>query len=197
MLALGLWGESFLAVRSDPSADVLVVEGWIGPDAMPMVMKEFHRGGYKLIVTGGCSTEGGWVGHRKTYADLAADELFRLGVPEEQLISAPAGGHVTRRTWSTAVAVRVALKERGVLPSAITVATRGCHARRSRLVFSRVFGGKVQIGVIPWLPEREVGRRWWNSSERTKDLLDETFSYAFERLFASGRWLTNEQSVDR
>jgi hypothetical protein len=75
-----------------------------------------------------------------------------------------------------------------VHPVAVNVFTAGAHARRSQLVYRKVFGSKVKVGVISWgAPERNSRRAWWTSSERTLELFKETLGYTYELLFSSGR----------
>ena len=193
-LVWGVWGESFLTVSEVLPAEVLVVEGWIGSNAMPPTVDEFHRGDYLLLVTAGCSSDESWGRKSWNYADMAAKELVRAGMIEEQLLSAPAGDHDSQRTYASALAIRRILEKRGPLPKAINVVTRGSHARRSRLVFEKVFGSETRVGVISWSPESTKSRAWWKSSERSRDFLDETVAYFFERLLGSGRWAMEGES---
>jgi hypothetical protein len=169
-------------------ADVLVVEGWAGRDSMPAAVREFQRGGYRLLVTAGGPTGDSWAARNWNYAELAAEELLRDGLPKEQLLIAPTNESETRRTYHAALAVRRALEARGELPAAINIWTRGAHARRSRLVFAKVFRPKTRVGVIAWTPAGPNPGRWWKSSDRSRDLLDETVAYLFELLLNSGRW---------
>jgi hypothetical protein len=48
------YGESYLSYTCRlPSAKILVVEGWIGPEGLRAAKAEFEKGGYDLIVTSG------------------------------------------------------------------------------------------------------------------------------------------------
>ena len=95
-----------------------------------------------------------------------------------------------------AVSAWRSLHAAGAMPSAINVYTRGAHARRSRLVFAKVFGPATKVGVISWQPTDFAAEHWWHSSERTEDLIKETVGYTFELLFNSGR-LSNSPDPDR
>src|ERR1700740_1614672 len=46
-------GESYLAETHRSEADILVVEGWIGPKGISAAVQEFERGGYRYIVASG------------------------------------------------------------------------------------------------------------------------------------------------
>jgi hypothetical protein len=95
----------------------------------------------------------------------------------------------TQRTHTMAVAVRRALEGAGIEPAGINVFSDGVHARRSRLIYAKVFGPDVKVGVIAWTPWQLTADRpaWWTSSERTVDLFKETLAYPYERVLNSGR----------
>jgi hypothetical protein len=181
-------GESFLSSTDRLPAEVLVVEGWIGRDGVRDAAKEFTRHGYSYVVaTGGLTTgerweEGGW-----SYAEGAQHELIRLGVPETRVIVATATDVERQRTFESAVAVAQALQIKGIHPKALNVFTWGPHARRSRLVFARVFRPDTNVGVVSWLPAPYGTAPWWQSSDRAKELITETAGYVYEAFFNSGR----------
>lgn len=181
------WGESFFSLTRRVSADVLVVEGWIGSDGIRAAAEEFKTGAYKYVVaTGGLSIDA-MAGEGLTYAEMARRELIRSGVPENQiLVTAPA--EIEReRTFNSAVAAWRALQSRGIYPTAINVLTLGPHARRTRLVYEKVYAPAVAVGVIAFVPSWYHSEPWWLSNTRTKCLLKETVGYPFELLLNSGR----------
>ena len=182
------FGESFLSLTQRLPAEVLVVEGWIGPEGVHAAATEFERGGYRYVVaTGGPTTGKDWQESGWTYAKAAARELARLGVPQDRIIVAPATDTETQRTYNSALAVKRALDRLKIQPRALNVFTLGPHARRSRLVFAKVEGPGAEVGVIGWAPSSDEGLPWWRSSDRTKELLMETAGYVYEALLNSGR----------
>jgi hypothetical protein len=191
------YGESFLSPTSPLPAEVLVVEGWAGPGSVAAARREFQRGGYRLLITAGGPTGDTWAVRNWNYAELAAEELLRKGLPKDRLLAAPSNNYDAQRTYQAALAVRQALEARGPLPAAINVWTRGAHARRSRLVFARAFGSQTQVGVIAWTPENQAPVPWWKSSERSREFLGETAGYFFERLLGSGRWLSGASAPSK
>ena len=186
-----LWwfeAEGFLSETSRiPGAEVLVVEGWIGNDGVRAAKAEFETGGYKWLVTTGGYTNEGWSGKRWNYSDIADHQLLGLGFPKEHLVSAPAQDVENQRTFESAEATYHALIEHGISCDRIVVFTRGSHARRSRLIFSKVFQGNTKVGVISWMPPQYQNQSWWHVSIRADDLLKETVGYLFEVLASSGR----------
>jgi uncharacterized SAM-binding protein YcdF (DUF218 family) len=181
-------GESFLSLTSRLPAEILVVEGWIGHDGVRAAAKEFEQGGYQYVVaTGGLSTNKGWEQSGWSYAEGAEGELIRSGVAQDRIIVAHAGHAENQRTYESAVAVRRALQSRGFHPKSINVFTLGPHARRSRLVFAKVYQPGTQVGVIGWVPTSDRNVPWWRSSDRARELLAETAGYVYEVLLNSGR----------
>lgn len=183
-----LHAESFLShTERAPSAEVLVVEGWIGSDGVRAAGAEFAHGGYRYLVTTSGLASDRWRRERWTYADTAWHELVAMGIPRDRLISAPPDESEGQRTFHCALAVWQALESRGIQPAAINVFTLKAHARRSRLIFAKVFHPMIKVGVIAWTPPDFEGTRWWQSSERAEEVIKETAGYTFELLFNSGR----------
>lgn len=183
-----IWGERYLALTDRVDAEVLIVEGWIGRQGMEVAKGEFEELGYRYVVTGGGLTRSGWVPEGQSYAEMAAVELRRLGVPREKVLVASAGDPDNQRTYETAVAVRRVLEAHGLRGKSVNVLTRGPHARRSLSVFGKVLGPGVQVGVVSWTPPDSSAGPWWRSSQRGKEMLSESVAYLYELLLGSGRW---------
>jgi hypothetical protein len=181
-------GEAYLAHTERAVADTLVIESWIQEDGLHAAAEEYRAGGYRhLVVTGGLTGSKGTL-RRRSYAAVAEKALLEAGIPKDVLIPAPIPDVETQRTHTMATGVRQALEGQAVKPSGINVFTEGAHARRSRLVFARVFGPDTRVGVISWAPaEHRKGRPFWTSSQRTIVFLKETLGYPYELLFHSGR----------
>jgi len=186
-----LWffqAESFLSQTRREAADVLVVEGWIDIDGIRAAKVEFEQGGYRyLIATGGLTGES-WNRRRWSYAQEAAELLVQLGIPAERVLLATPRDVQAQRTFASAAAVWQALHDKGIKPASINVFTSGVHARRSRLVYAKVQGPAMRVGIIAWTPPGLFAEPWWRSSSRTMSLTKETFGYAFELLLNSGRF---------
>lgn len=187
---LGCWvllGESLLAKTKRVPADTLVVEGWIGRESFPEAMQEFKDGGYdRLIVTGGL-TGYPWAKDRVNVTQMAEREFHRLGFPEGKLFLAPCEDVDKQRTYVSALATKRMMETNGLTTKGINVMSRGAHAKRTHLVFKKVFNTE-RVGIISWNPLGSKDENWWwQSSNRSKDMLDETFGYSYELLFSSGR----------
>jgi uncharacterized SAM-binding protein YcdF (DUF218 family) len=182
-----IYGESLLALNDRLPADVLVVEGWIGRAGIQDAVDEFEHGGYRYIVATGGLTSGRWEDEPTSYAVMAAREIIRLGVPKEKVVVATSEYTESHRTFESAVAVRRTLRDAGIKATALNVFTLGPHARRSALVFAKVNSNSPKIGVIGWIPTEYRHEPWWRSSERSRELLEETAGYLYEVLLNSGR----------
>lgn len=188
---LGLWcwcGENFLAVTDRQPARILVIEGWIGIEGVTAAKAEFDRGGYDCVVATGGMSGNKWDTRRWSYAIEAYELLAKLGVPPAKLVLAEPADVPSHRTFVTAWAVRRALADHHLHPGPVNLFTHGVHARRSRLVFSKVLATDEPVGVIAWAPDGYFSDPWWGSSERALDLLKETLGYPFEAVLNSGRW---------
>jgi DUF218 domain len=196
LLAPILWsllaGEAFLShTQRLPAAEVLVVEGWIGREGVRAAATEFQDNGYKYLATSGGPALGGWERERSSYAEIAGLELVELGIPRDKIIVAPCKKTESRRTFESAAAVLRALAAMHVRPKALNVFTYGPHAKRSRLVYAKVFCPGTDVGVIAWSPSEDRLEPWWRSSQRAKELLSESVGYIFELLLNSGRLTSN------
>jgi len=182
-------GESFLSLTDRRPADVLVVEGWVGMDCPQAAVGEFRRGNYRWVAVAGGLTGHRWSPQRWNSVAETQRGLVQLGIPKDQIIAAPTDDYESQRTYEMAVAARRALERAGIQPSALNVFTQGVHARRSRLVFAKVFGSATAVGVVSMAPAGYNQAPWWRSSERAEDLVKETIGYAYELLLGSGRGL--------
>lgn len=178
--------ERFLSVTARAPADVLVVEGWIGDPALAAAAREFN-GGYRFVVTTGGLTPKVWGSRQWNYAEVGKRVLHLHGIAEEQIVSAPAADAETQRTLESAVAVCQAVHAKAIEVRSVNIFTLGAHARRTRLVFEKVFGPAVKVGVIGWKPPGWRAGPWWRSSDRAIDVVTEGAGYLFELLLNSGR----------
>jgi hypothetical protein len=181
-------GESFLApTRRLPTASVLVVEGWIGPEGIRAAKFEFESHNYEFIViSGGIASPEGWEPGGWSYAKRAQEELVRLGVPKEKIILAGNQNADRQRTYQSAITVVHTMATQGIEAKSINIFTWGTHARRSYLVYQKAYGPKTSVGVITWQPP-DSSVPWWHSSERAQQLMLQSVGFFYEFLFNSGR----------
>ena len=173
---------------------MLIVEGWIREEPIQGASLEFLKGGYRYVVATGGYTGERWEARRWSDAEIARRSLLQNGVPPEKVVFAQAPDAEASRTFSAAVTAKQVLDEKGLLPKAVTVYTMGAHARRSRLVYQKVFGSKVPVGVISWKPPGSESEPWWRNSSRAADFVKETVGCIWEWLFDSGRFARRAQT---
>lgn len=177
-------GEAFLSSTQRIPAELLVVEGWIGGAGLQAAAAEFRQGGYQYVVTtGGLTSEGRW-----DFAEVGEEELRRCGVPPDRILIAHSRDVQSQRTYESAASVRQLLEAREVKFNALNVFTLGVHARRSHIVFGKVFSPAWKLGVIAWEPPAyKADRWWWHSTDRSDDFIKETVGILFEVTLNPGR----------
>lgn len=173
---------TFLSIHDPAPGGLLVVEGWVSPTDARLALEEFRRGSYTgLCVTGGPIEPESPLASYQSYAELTADVLRRLGADPARL-HAVAGPKVAKdRTYSTALALKNELRERGLPLTALNIMTKGPHARRSRLLYEKAFGPGTRVGTIV-LEEREFDpARWWTTSAGFRAVTGELIAYFYAR----------------
>jgi len=174
--------QPFLAVNAPVHGGVLVVEGWMPDYGLEEVLTEVRRSAYSaLYVTGGPIEHGEPLSGYKTYAELGAATLGKLGATTLPPQAVPAGEVIKDRTYFSAVALRDWLQAHGAMPKKITLVSLGVHSRRSRLLFEKAFGPEVEIGIIAVPDHGYDARHWWSSSQGFRVVTDELIGYLYAR----------------
>jgi len=174
---------SFLAVNDPIDNGALVVEGWLPDYALQEAITEFGRGHYRRIfVTGGPLENGAPLSEYRTFADLGAATLVRLGLNTNAVQAVPAPRVRLDRTYASAVALKDWLHIQGVTETTFNVISLGAHARRSRLLFEKAMGNGYHIGVIAIENQDYDAKRWWASSAGVRATTDEVIAYVYARL---------------
>jgi len=186
LVGLALTVYPFLAVNEPVETDVLVVEGWVPDYALEVAKDKFEGGRYEMILTSGEKLLlGSYLSEHKSFAELAAATLRRLGV-EERFVTAVPSSQVQRdRTYASAFALAEWLKALRPEVRSLNVITLGAHARRSRAIFQDVLGDSVQVGVIAVQDQGFDPERWWQTSRGVQVIINEMVGYLYWQL--SGR----------
>jgi uncharacterized SAM-binding protein YcdF (DUF218 family) len=173
----------FLAVTEPVPGGVLVVEGWEPDYMLEIAIAEYKQHHYaKLFVTGIPLTQGAPLSEYKTYAELGAASLVKLGMSTNDIQAVPTGAIRRDRTYATALSLKYWLRDHGMAPTKVNLMTGGPHARRSRLLFEKALGRGVTVGVIA-IPSRDYDEvHWWHSSAGVRNIIGETLAYAYARL---------------
>jgi uncharacterized SAM-binding protein YcdF (DUF218 family) len=172
----------FLAVNQPISDGLLAVEGWTPDYGLEAAVEEFKRDHYqKIYVTGGPLDYGTYLNEYKTYAQLGAANLVKLGLDSNVVQAVPAPRVRQDRTYTSAVTLKQWLLAHDIKPTRIHLISEGPHTRRSRLLYEKAMGPGVVIGVTS-IPSRAYDQdRWWHYSAGVRNVLDEALAYLYAR----------------
>ena len=163
----GRHAHSFLAVSEPVSANVLVIECWAPDYVLKQAITEFERGKYDfLCAAGGPLEKGSLITGYQSTVELTCASLKALHFPGEKLIEAPALSAWRHRTYGSAQAAKAKLRSLGIQIKGLNVFTVGTHARRTLIVYRKVFGAKDLVGVISCPSEDYDAARWWRPRYR-------------------------------
>jgi hypothetical protein len=172
----------FLAVHDSIPGGVLVAEGWLPDYALAETLAEFRRHPYSGIYVTGVPMESGAVlSEYKTYAELSAAVLVRLGADPQTVHAVPSTPVLKDRTYATAVTLRQRLRDEGSAAGQVNVVSLGPHARRTRLLYEKAFGPATRVGVIAINPSDFEAARWWRSSQGFRIVTGEVVAYLYAR----------------
>jgi hypothetical protein len=172
----------FLAVTDRAQRQVLVVEGWNPEDTVREAASEFRRGRYQhvLVVKAVYDTPGEAGFDCGTGGEIAR-LLMLNGVPRQLVHAIYYPSEERDRTYHSARAVKHWLAGHGTAVNSIDVATRGAHARRSRLLYEKAFGPRVKVGVIALRDRAYEPGHWWRSSEGIREVPFQALAYLYAR----------------
>ena len=176
LVARHLYG--FLATKAPVGAQVLVVEGWLGPEELDEAVTAFRSGRYQRVVTTGGPVYH-WAAGGATFADQAATYLKQHGLPAALVTAVPAARTEQDRTYQSALAVREWARRTGAGLTAIDVMSDSTHARRSRLLYQMAFGEQTKVGVLATRAYEYDASAWWRSSAGAKRVIEEAVGFAW------------------
>ena len=172
----------FLAVTDQTHSEILIVEGWIPKDTLVGTLSLCRTGGYQRVFTsGGVSVEDLDGLPNQNYAEYAARHLRRMGMTND-IQAIPCWVSQRDRTYNSALAVKQWMWQHAQFAVSVDVVTVGPHARRSRLLYEKAFGGDVRIGIIAMPSSEYDAAHWWRSSEGVRDVIGESIAYLYARL---------------
>ena len=178
--------HSFLAVNDPVDNGALVVEGWLPDYALQEAILEFRRGHHsRIFVTGGPLENGAPLSEYRTFAELGAATLLRLGMSSNAVQVVPAPRVRLDRTYASALALKNWLTPHGVTERNFNVISLGPHSRRSRLLFEKALGRDYKVGVIAIQNQEYDTQRWWASSAGVRTVMDEIVAYLYDRVRSS------------
>jgi uncharacterized SAM-binding protein YcdF (DUF218 family) len=179
----------FLAV-SEPAdePDLLVVEGWMADYNLPTIVEEFRKGPYQRIAaTGIALDQGSFLQEYQSFGEVTAATLRKMGIADADLLVGATTDTRRHRTYTAAKALKQAVDESGMKVDSFTVFSQAVHSRRTWLIFKKVFGDGVDVGIVALPDENYDNDRWWGSSAGIKTVGMELIAYVHELLLDSGR----------
>ncbi len=188
LLLLGILAASlffkvypFLAEsRPLPQAQLVIVEGWMA-DAELIVVANSIRPGQLVVTSGGPITFAQKILHYENYAELGTARLIEMGIPKERILIAPAPDTDRDRTFISAKAVRRKLEEEGLFGQSAQLYTVGAHARRSHLLYQRVFGRDYPLGVVSVAPAHYNLEHWYLYSAGIRHVTGELIAWIYAK----------------
>jgi uncharacterized SAM-binding protein YcdF (DUF218 family) len=173
----------FLALNDPVPDGLLVVEGWEPDYGMEKTIEEFKRNHHERVyVTGGPVEYGTYLTAYKTYAELGAATLMKLGLESNVVQAVPAPRVRQDRTYASAVVLKKWLLDHQIKPTRLQLISEGPHSRRSRMLFQAAMGKDVRVGVIS-IPSREYDQQhWWRYSSGVRNVIGEGLAYLYARL---------------
>jgi hypothetical protein len=186
--AAGLFGfwqvNRFLSTTSPVEGQILVVEAWIPDYAIRGVRAEFEKHEYQiLIAVGGQLGLGAHLSQYRSSAVFTQARLEEIGFEKEKIVVIETSDIKKDRTHESARAVQQWIASNGVSVKALNVYTLGAHARRSRLLFQKVFGNGVEVGVIAAHDYTYDPDHWWRSSNGVRTVVSELIAYSYAVIF--------------
>ena len=191
-IALAFWLllfrlQPFLAYTHPiDGAELLIVEGWIGDDAIIGAMTEFESKPYQLLITAGSNFgRGEYLSQYKDFAHLSEATLITLGLDPQKIQAIPTPLAKRDRTLTSALEVKRWLIQNNLNFKATNVYSENVHSRRSRLLYSQVLEPEIKVGAIAHPPEDYDPQTWWTSSQGFRKVVTEALAYIYAKLFSS------------
>jgi hypothetical protein len=167
---LGLtWVHNFLAVTRPVETDVLVLEGWLFDYMLDAAAREINSGGYTQVLITGFETA---VPEKQEYQGLMSSsesckaKLIARGVNAAIIHAISAPRTINHHTFHMAAAIKDWLTSHQI--RAVNVYTGGPHARKSLVMFQKILGKDVRVGVISSRIRHYDPDRWWASERGIK-----------------------------
>jgi len=161
-----------------PQAELIIVEGWL-EDAELIAVLAGVESNALWVTTGGPIKFGGSLFDEKTYAEVTAMRLQKLGIPSDAILTASAPDTATDRTYTAALAARRALEENDLLGRPANLYTLGAHSRRSFLLYRLAFDSEGSLGVVLLENEELDQRHWCRSSLAFRQVVGEAIAWLY------------------
>lgn len=170
----------YLSKDEPVKAKVLVVEGWIGDEALSKAVQYYKKNHYQhLVVTGLPITFRKDFLHFKNTAAAAVAQLKKDGFKDTIFQAVIPSTVVIDRTYNTAIATRLLFDQHPNWGKHLMIFSVGVHARRSLLMFKRAFGRQYKIGIVAAPDPTFDQQHWWRSSKGFRNVSNEFVAYLY------------------
>ena len=170
----------FLSVTSPPYDGWLTIEGWIDDISLNQAVKIYHQGEYQGIICTGVPLEiGSFLSEYKTYPEMTAARLCKLGIPEHLIRVAIAPYTQKDRTYRSAIALKNLLNEKIIVTQNIHLISVGPHARRSHFLFKKALGPNIEVGVTSLPDPNYPSEKWYAYSSGVRSVISELIAYLY------------------
>lgn len=172
----------FLAKQAPVEANILIVEGWLEPDALSQAYSEYKSGHYDLVITTGGPEARNFTDQFDSYAEQAAHQLNLLGLSMDNLKVIPTPASAQDRTYLSAVMVRKFIEAAPLIDKVkgINVFSADVHSRRTHFLYKQAFDAlAIPIGIISASPEEFRLANWWQTSAGAKTVLVEFIGWVY------------------
>lgn len=171
--------------KSEPiKAEYLVIDGLLPDYALEEARDIFIKGNYKaIIVTGGDLDIGYTLAEIKTMPGVSRAMLIALGIDSTEITHLHTGRVERNRTYTSGLKLKEWIEKEKIDSSGMNILTVGCHARRSKYLFSKALGNDCKIGVIGIEDRSYDIKHWWRSSKGTRTYLTEGIGLIYAILF--------------
>jgi hypothetical protein len=172
---------NMLATTDATGGGVLIIEGWIQDQSVEEGIALYRSGRYDRIVTTGVPIDyGSYLSVYGSSAEVARATCLRLGIDSSSVAAAAVHGHIVRdRTLASAYALRAWLRRVAPNTRQVDILSQGVHAQRTHMIFARVLGDSVRVGIIAARETRYGANDWWKSSAGVKDVGGEVVGYIY------------------
>ncbi len=189
VLFIALWflfnhTYSFLAKNEKGNARILVVEGWIPEHALRNAIEYYYDNHYEyMIVTGVPITQWTFSSPFSNMAEASVESMKRLFF-KDTIYTATIPNTVLRdRTYSTAVSLKMEMEKWQLPYDEFDIYTMGAHARRTHLMYKKVFGRRMPIGLVADTDPSFEPQNWYRTSRGFRIVFSELISYFYSALF--------------
>jgi len=175
---------NFLAITKPITTDVLVVEGWLMDFMLDGAAAEIQKGNYRLVLVTGVKKE--FFETEENYkhieqntgtiqrpiastAEIGASRLIQKGVAPALIEVIPVPETEGEYTFHAAMALKRWLVQKPGI-TRINLFTGGAHGRKSLIIYSRVLGKGITLGIISSAINHYNSRWWWSTAAGIKSV---------------------------